>query len=236
MKSNKKAITGFTVIAALILASGCSSKSSTESESSFQSSSSKNDNKNKKKAVSNQASSSSHRTSEDKEEQKENSTTVKSGKEKLQKTEQFSQSTPRTQNGSPRWNSDKNRRLSDFMSKWQTEMKQSYSGTYDGAKVAHYGLKFPDALINKSNVKIKLNNQPVNLTWSSNGNNGAEYQVVSAATINSNAEMGKVTYLFTLHNGKPEVYYSRTANGNVFNLHDTKNTALQTGFANIVNN
>ncbi|BDR56597.1 hypothetical protein KIMC2_11590 [Xylocopilactobacillus apis] len=62
------------------------------------------------------------------------------------------------------------------------------------------------------------------------GDQEAEYQVVAVAT----AVEGVTTYLFTLHNGQPVVFYTQTSNGSRMYLYDSQNFALQSGFAKIV--
>ncbi|BDR56593.1 DUF4767 domain-containing protein [Xylocopilactobacillus apis] len=113
------------------------------------------------------------------------------------------------------WSQEKNQKLSAFMKQWQTKMGQSYQGTYDGKIADHYGYKFPQTVTSgQINGHVDIDDRPVNLTWSTNGNNGAEYQIVAAATKDSQ-NMDRITYLFAIHNGTPEAYYTKTTNGDI---------------------
>jgi len=44
------------------------------------------------------------------------------------------------------WNSAKEKQLSAFMKTWQTQMGQTYEGTYDGQNPDHLGFVFPKAI------------------------------------------------------------------------------------------
>lgn len=134
------------------------------------------------------------------------------------------------------WSQEKNQQLSTFMKEWQQRMGQSYLGTYDGHIANQYGFKFPEAIKNGDiKGKVLLNDQKVDLTWSTDGNNGSSYQIVAAATTEKIKIMGMITYLFAIHNGKPEVYYTKTNNGGILYFYNTENQELQIGFSKIVN-
>jgi len=150
---------------------------------------------------------------------------------------QASQSTTRARQATTTlWNATKTQQLSAFMKQWQTAMGQTYQGTYDGANPNHLGFVFPYAITSGEMAdRVSLGNQPVNLTWSTNGENGQAYQVVAVATGNKTKLGFPTTYLFCLHNQQPVVYMSQTTNGNIFYIQSTQNAELQAGFANIVN-
>ncbi|BDR57991.1 DUF4767 domain-containing protein [Xylocopilactobacillus apicola] len=253
MRKFKGALTSLMLLGALTTAVGCSSKSSAESKSSSQSSSStkksvKKTSSKKKKAAAKKSSEVPKEASASSEPSQVNPSEAQTTQAQSAAVTQVATSQPASQpvratpvekaqpqKSSALWSDEKNQRLSAFMKKWQAEMGQTYVATYDGQEVNHYGFIFP-ADINNQNLRerVTLNGQPINLTWSNNGNNGSEYQVVAAA-IRQPVSMHMITYLFTLHNGKPAVYYTPTTNGGILRLFDTENAVLQNGFANIIN-
>ncbi|MFC6294376.1 DUF4767 domain-containing protein [Lactiplantibacillus daoliensis] len=133
------------------------------------------------------------------------------------------------------WNATKTQQLAAFMGQWQAAMGQTYQGTYNGDNPNHLGIVFPDAITSgQLNGRVSLGGQLVNLTWSTNGENGQAYQVVAVATGNQSKLGFPTTYLFCIHNQQPVVYMSQTTNGNIFYIQNTQNAALQAGFAKIV--
>ena len=133
------------------------------------------------------------------------------------------------------WNASKEKQLSIFMQSWQTKMGQTYEGTYDGKQPDHLGYIFPKAITSgEMNNRVSWGNQPVDLSWSTNGENGKAFQIVAVATGNKNGNGYPTSYLFCLHNQRPVVFMSETTNGDTFYIQDTQNAELQAGFAKIV--
>ncbi len=134
------------------------------------------------------------------------------------------------------WNASKEKQLSAFMKSWQAKMGQTYQGTYDGKQPNHLGYIFPKAITSgEMNNRVSWGNQPVDLSWSTNGENGKEFQIVAAATGGKDGgESFPTSYLFCLHNQRPVVFMSQTTNGDTFYIQDTQNAELQAGFAKIV--
>lgn len=133
------------------------------------------------------------------------------------------------------WNTSKQAQLAAFMATWQTKMGQTFQATYNGQQPNHLGFVFPEVITSgKAANRIKIGQQNVQLTWSTNGNNGAAYQVVAVATGGKANAMYPTTYFFTLHNQQPIVYVTDTSNGGILYLHVATNRALQNGFAKIV--
>ncbi|AVK64694.1 DUF4767 domain-containing protein [Lactobacillus sp. CBA3606] len=133
------------------------------------------------------------------------------------------------------WNTTKASALSTFMHHWQATMGQTYQGTYDGANPDHLGYIFPKAITSGELAgRVSWGNQPIELTWSQDGENGKSFQIVAVATGGKPKTMFPTSYLFCLHNQRPVVFMSRTTNGDTFYLQDTQNSALQAGFAEIV--
>lgn len=133
------------------------------------------------------------------------------------------------------WNTSKEKQLSAFMASWQTKMGQTYQGTYDGKQPNHLGYIFPKAITSgEMNNRVSWGNQPIDLSWSTNGENGKEFQIVAVATGGKGGEGFPTSYLFCLHNQRPVVFMSQTTNGDTFYIQDTQNAELQAGFAKIV--
>lgn len=133
------------------------------------------------------------------------------------------------------WNKTKQQELATFMAKWQKEMDQTYKGTYNGEKTNHLGYIFPDVIKNgKLAGRVKWGTRKINLTWSTNGENGNEFQIVEVATGGKGGTSFPTTYLFCIHNNQPVVFMTQTTNGNYLYVQDTQNADLQAEFAKIV--
>ncbi|MDI6552833.1 DUF4767 domain-containing protein [Leuconostoc falkenbergense] len=135
------------------------------------------------------------------------------------------------------WNTTKNKQLSTFMSQWQTEMNQTYSGTYDGQKPDYYGISFPTALENgRLSGHIKFDNQNTTVEWSPNANSSAKNQVLAVAVGQTSSNgYNRILYLFIAQEKQPKVYVSQTTNGEDLYFTETQNTALKDGFSQIYN-
>ncbi|MCC7668825.1 MAG: DUF4767 domain-containing protein [Leuconostoc pseudomesenteroides] len=133
------------------------------------------------------------------------------------------------------WNATKNKQLSDFMSQWQTEMNQTYTGTYDNQKPDYYGISFPTALENgRLSGHIKFDNQDTTIEWSPNGSSNSKNQVLAVAVGQTSSDgYNKILYLFISQESQPKVYVSQTTNGEDLYFTETKNTALENGFSQI---
>ncbi|MDV7718716.1 DUF4767 domain-containing protein [Pediococcus ethanolidurans] len=166
------------------------------------------------------------------------STTVKKNSQVAKKTSSSKSAkrvTTKTKVATTVWNQTKRQKLAKFMQTWQTEMGQTYKGTYKGEQPDHLGIIFPKALTSSElNGKVKWGSTSVHLTWSKNGENGSEYQIVEVATGGVSGTHFPTTYLFCIHNGQPVVFMTQTTNGDVLDIQDTQNSALQTGFAKIL--
>ncbi|PIO82033.1 DUF4767 domain-containing protein [Pediococcus damnosus] len=133
------------------------------------------------------------------------------------------------------WNKTKEQKLAKFMQTWQSEMGQTYKGTYNGEKPNHLGYVFPDVIKNgQLDGKVKWGSRKINLTWSTNGENGNEFQIVAVATGGKPGTNFPTSYLFCIHNKRPVVLMTQTTNGNTLEVQDTQNGDLQAGFAGIV--
>jgi len=145
------------------------------------------------------------------------------------------QSSSNTQVAATLWNTAKEKQLAAFMKQWQTKMGQTYVGTYDGKQPDHLGYIFPKAITSGEMAgRVSWGKRPVELSWSTNGETGKEFQIVAVATGDKNGNGFPTSYLFCLHNQRPVVFMSQTTNGDTFTIQDTQNSELQAGFTKIV--
>ncbi|MDG3060812.1 DUF4767 domain-containing protein [Lacticaseibacillus casei] len=142
----------------------------------------------------------------------------------------------------PVWSSAKGQQLAAFISEWEKTMGQQYESYWQGNSADMYGLKIPDELSQPdgTNGKMAMAVGDKAVTWalSANGQSNAEYTIVAIYSNAAHARYGgKYVYLFTLHNGQPEVLVTGQNQGNENNwiyFGETRNEALREGFAKIV--
>ena len=128
------------------------------------------------------------------------------------------------------WNANKDQQLADFMNDWAPTMHQSYQ-KYDGTNQlkTSSGTLYPQDL-----NKVLVNHQKVSIGWSPDGKGSNEYNVVAIYNDNTSPVEFHITYLFTFHDGKPEVLVDQSTNGDI-QLFPTKNEDVQSHFAKIAN-
>ncbi|MGQ5709071.1 DUF4767 domain-containing protein [Lactobacillus sp. PSON] len=131
------------------------------------------------------------------------------------------------------WNNTKAQQLASFVTNWSTGINQVYQ-KYDGTQPlkTNVGTVYPDVLFQR---QFLLNGQNVTLSWSPNLKGQAEYKVVAIYNDNFKEANMHYTYLFCFHNNKPVILLDQGGNTNPITLIKTKNSTLQTGFANIAN-
>lgn len=141
------------------------------------------------------------------------------------------------------WSDDKRQQLSKFMSNWQTEMGQSYEEYYPGHDFDLYGLMFPSSLTNSGEtLRPTIDNQFIDMQWSNDGTGNHDYNLVAVYGGDASSDKNSpllTMYLFTLHNGQPEVLVTQQNQGNPegrLYMKPTDNQALQAGFESIINN
>ncbi|WP_424320500.1 DUF4767 domain-containing protein [Lacticaseibacillus chiayiensis] len=140
------------------------------------------------------------------------------------------------------WSNAKGQQLAAFMSEWQKTMGQQYESYWQGNSADMYGLKIPDELAQPDGTTGKMalavGDRAVTWALSANGESNAEYTIVAIYSNAAHARYGgKYVYLFTLHNGQPEVLVTGQNQGNENNwiyFGETRNEALREGFAKIV--
>lgn len=169
------------------------------------------------------------------------STTESTTKSDEASSSQSSQSSKDTQDAAVAqdvWNEGKAQGLRDFMVTWGQEMNQTYQEYGLGNDVDLYGLKLPDDILGASSWKAALDNEPLNLKWSTSGHADGAYALVAvysdAATM---PYLKKHVYFFTINEGVPKVFVTMQNQGNdnsYLNLSETENEALRSYFSQLV--
>lgn len=140
------------------------------------------------------------------------------------------------------WSANKSQQLAKFMLNWASQMGQHYESYYPGHDFNLYGVIFPTPLRNGTmNLHPAVDDHAIDLQWSDDGTGNHDYNLVAVygGNASSNDRYPVLTmYLFTLHNGKPEVLVTQQNQGNpegYLYFKPTDNQALASGFASIVN-
>lgn len=135
------------------------------------------------------------------------------------------------------WNENKSKELSSFMSSWGESMGQKYKSYTAQESVDFYGLQLPKDIFDDK-VKMAVNEQPVSVSWSDDGNGNAEYNLVEVySDAESQPYLGKHLYFFTFKDGQPIVLITEQNQGNEKNYLHFKETAsadLKNGFMAIL--
>ncbi|MFB8539478.1 DUF4767 domain-containing protein [Enterococcus thailandicus] len=139
------------------------------------------------------------------------------------------------------WNEAKAQQLNTFMASWGQTMKQSYKEYGPGNNVNLYGLQLPDTVLaNTNGWQATVNNVPITLTWSENGEANAGYALVAVySDVETQASLAKHVYFFTIDEGVPKVLVTSQNQGNPDNylyFKETENQQLKDGFTEIVGN
>ena len=138
-------------------------------------------------------------------------------------------------------NEAKAQQLNTFMASWGQTMKQSYKEYGPGNNVNLYGLQLPDTVLaNTNGWQATVNNVPITLTWSENGEANAGYALVAVySDVETQASLAKHVYFFTIDAGVPKVLVTSQNQGNPDNylyFKETENQQLKDGFTEIVGN
>lgn len=135
------------------------------------------------------------------------------------------------------WNAEKSAQLHSFMMSWGDTMGQTYKEYSPENNVNFYGLQVPDGILS-GNMRPAINNEAIDLAWSKTGVGQAGYQLVAVySDADTQDYLEKHLYLFTIHNGKPEVLVTQQNQGNPenhLNLSETQNQDLRNGFSQII--
>ncbi|WKF71012.1 DUF4767 domain-containing protein [Pediococcus pentosaceus] len=150
---------------------------------------------------------------------------VEEGKSSSSKAHSSSKKAKKTKKTEKKiWTDKQDSELAAFISSWQQTMGQTYTGTNANASVSFGGVSFPDYL---SKGQIYVNQQEVSMQWTRSEKADSEYKVVAVYTGD------QYMYLFTFHNGQPEVLVTSQSASNGMNFKVTENADLVAEFQKV---
>lgn len=135
------------------------------------------------------------------------------------------------------WNSSKADNLKRFMSDFSQTMGQDYKEYSQSKDVDLYGIKLPSEVL-KGKWKMAVDNQPVQLEWSKTGKGKSQYQLVAVySDAETQPNMEKHVYFFTIEDGQPKVMITQQNQGNeesYLHFKESQNADLNDSFQSIV--
>ena len=139
------------------------------------------------------------------------------------------------------WSEKKEQQLADFIKKWgQTFSPAQTYVQYTPEKNGNfYGVAIPNELTKPKNFTLDFNGEQPTLSWSKNGNapSGQYALVATYSDIENSQSPSSHLYLFTIKDGKPQVWISEQNQGNSenkFYFTETKNEDLKNFFVSLV--
>lgn len=141
------------------------------------------------------------------------------------------------------WTNSQDDQLYSFMSDFGDKMDQDYT-QYNGEDSLDTagGESFPEDL---RDLDVNLNGETINIGWDPELRRNYAYHVVAiynydgtkGATDEEDDDEAHITYLFSVHNGRPVVLVDQTPRStDGIEVKETANNDLRTGFANIYEN
>lgn len=135
------------------------------------------------------------------------------------------------------WNPEKDAKLNNFMMSWGPTMDQEYKQYNEKTNVDLYGVMLPAAILSNE-WTMAVNESPVSVEWSDNGEGNADYQLVA---VYSDAEtqpyLAQHVYFFVLQKGQPKVLVTQQNQGNEKNylyFNQSQNQELNNGFNSVI--
>ncbi|QNQ82875.1 DUF4767 domain-containing protein [Lactobacillus sp. PV012] len=143
-----------------------------------------------------------------------------------------SQESTTTSQSSGYWNSEKEAKFESFFADWAAGMNQNYTKYTGGQLRTDSGSEFP-----KMFDRFDVNDEPVSIGMSENGEGNNDYNVVAMYNYNKPGAPGTlhITYFFAFHNGNPVVLVDQSTNGDRIKATETENKKLSEGFVRIAN-
>lgn len=127
------------------------------------------------------------------------------------------------------WNSDKDKKLSQFMDAWAPTMNQSYEKYSGSGNIrTKAGMQYPRDL-----DKTTVNGTHDSIGWSPSGKGAYAYNVVAIYNYDRPGNAAThITYAFAFHDGQPVALVEQSTNGTP-DWTPTKNTDVANNFAQI---
>ena len=139
------------------------------------------------------------------------------------------------------WSKEKEQQLDSFIEKWGPSFSppQFYVQYTPEKKGDFYGVTIPDDLITPKGLTPDFNGEIPRLYWSTDGNAPAgQYALVATySDIENSQTPSSHLYLFTIKDGKPQVWISEQNQGNPenkFYFRETKNEDLRNCFVSLI--
>lgn len=135
------------------------------------------------------------------------------------------------------WTTEKANALKTFMANFSKTMDQQYQEYNQAQSVDLYGLPLPAAVLDGS-WKMAINEQPVDIEWSTTGEGRAPLQLVAVySDADTQPYLQKHVYFFVLEQGVPKVYVTQQNQGNENNyiyFKESQNGELNQGFSQLI--
>lgn len=136
------------------------------------------------------------------------------------------------------WDASKSAELATFMQSWGQEMGQQYRSYDDHVQANYYGLQVPQDIFD-GKWTIVINQTPVSVEWSENGEGQADFQIVAIySDIDHATPAGGHLYFFGFQQKQPKVLITQQNQGNQNNylyFKETENESLKNEFIQLAN-
>lgn len=136
------------------------------------------------------------------------------------------------------WDASKSAELATFMQSWGQEMGQQYRSYDDHVQANYYGLQVPQDIFDGKWTTV-INQTPVSVEWSENGEGQADFQIVAIySDIDHATPAGGHLYFFGFQQKQPKVLITQQNQGNQNNylyFKETANESLKNAFIQLAN-
>ena len=136
------------------------------------------------------------------------------------------------------WDAAKPAELATFMQSWGQEMGQQYRSYDDHVQANYYGLQVPQDIFDGKWTTV-INQTPVSVEWSENGEGQADFQIVAIySDIDHATPAGGHLYFFGFQQKQPKVLITQQNQGNQNNylyFKETANESLKNAFIQLAN-
>ena len=136
------------------------------------------------------------------------------------------------------WDASKSAERATFMQSWGQEMGQQYRSYDDHVQANYYGLQVPQDIFDGKWTTV-INQTPVSVEWSENGEGQADFQTVAIySDIDHATPAGGHLYFFGFQQKQPKVLITQQNQGNQNNylyFKETANESLKNAFIQLAN-
>ena len=135
------------------------------------------------------------------------------------------------------WNSEKARKLNQFVIDWGKTMKQNYREYTPEHNVSLYDLQLPKRVLEEDGWQAVVADVPIKIAWSEDGEGDGYALVAVFSDADTQPYLEKHVYFFTIVSGEPKVLVTSQNQGNEHNylyFKETDNKELKDGFKDLV--